>query len=211
MDKDYWVKRWENKELAFHQAAANHLLVKYFQSLPLQQGSRVLVPLCGKTLDIGWLLSCGYSVVGIELAKSAVEELFVELELVPIVEKMGDVLHYKSDNIDIYVGDIFDVTRELVGDVNAVYDRAALIALPETMHQNYADHLIKISKCAPQFLITIEYDETKLDGPPFSTRPDAVNKYYQGHFEIEKVTTETVADGLRGVEATERVWVLQPK
>ena len=79
MDAIFWHQRWGANDIPFHERAANPLLVKYFQALSLGEGGRVFLPLCGKTLDIGWLLSNGYDVAGAELSEIAVRQLFIEL------------------------------------------------------------------------------------------------------------------------------------
>ena len=127
MDVNFWHQRWERNETAFHQREANPLLVKYFDVLSLSKGSRVFLPLCGKTLDIHWLLSNGYRVAGSELSDLAVKQLFLELAIEPKITAVDDIRRHSADNIDI-----FDLSRSVLGRMDAIYDRAALVALPET-------------------------------------------------------------------------------
>jgi thiopurine S-methyltransferase len=131
MDIDFWHQKWEKNEIAFHESKPNPVLVTYFKELKLVEDSRVFLPLCGKTLDIAWLLSKGYRVAGAELSKLAIEHLFIGLGLEPKISKFGNVSRYSATNIDIFVGDIFDLSHEVLGRVDAIYDRAALIALPK--------------------------------------------------------------------------------
>src|SRR3546814_4835700 len=107
MDANFWHQKWEKNEIAFHQSEANPLLVKYFEELHLAKGSRVFIPLCGKTRDIAWLLTNGYRIVGAELSKIAIEQLFAALGIVPVILGAGDVEHYSATNDDILDGDIF--------------------------------------------------------------------------------------------------------
>jgi len=127
VDANFWHQRWERKEIAFHQREANPLLVKYFDVLSLSKGSRVFLPLCGKTLDIHWLLSNGYRVAGSELSEVAVKQMFSELAIEPKITAVDDIRRHSADNIDI-----FDLSRSVLGRMDAIYDRAALVALPET-------------------------------------------------------------------------------
>lgn len=213
MDANFWHQRWQDNQIGFHQSEANPLLVSYFDKLSLGQGSRVFVPLCGKTLDIGWLLSNGYRVAGAELSELAIRQLFEELGVAPEIEIMegGNVKHYRAPDLDIFVGDIFDVTRQLLGPIDAIYDRAALIALPEDMRIRYAQHLIEITDNAPQLLITLEYDQNLRDGPPFSIGDEAVRQYYKDCYDLSPLTRVDAVEGLRGVEAVqENVWLLKP-
>lgn len=93
MDTSFWLERWESNRIAFHKSEANPLLVKYFQELDLAKGSCVFVPLCGKTLDIAWLLAKGYRVAGAELIEIAIEQLFAELGVEPKISEAGEVRH----------------------------------------------------------------------------------------------------------------------
>ena len=113
MDKRFWLQKWEKNNIAFHRSDANPSLVNHFDQLALAKGSRIFVPLCGKTLDIAWLLAQGYRVVGAELAEMAIDQLFVELGVEPTVLDLGDVKHYSATGIDIFVGNIFDVSSKM--------------------------------------------------------------------------------------------------
>src|SRR5215475_11305568 len=123
MDTSFWRQKWEKAETAFHESEVNPLLLKNFQALSLAKGSRVFIPLCGKTLDISWLLSGGFRVVGAELSKLAVEQLFTGLGIRPEISRVDEIDHYHAENIDIFAGDIFDLSRKKIGPVDAVYDR----------------------------------------------------------------------------------------
>ena len=131
MNPDYWKKRWNEGKIGFHQANANPLLVQHLDRLELESGSRVFVPLCGKTTDIAWLLAQGFQVVGIELSEIAVQDLFADLQLSPTIIETQGLLGYSAPKIEVFVGDIFHLDRGTLGTIDAVYDRAALVALPE--------------------------------------------------------------------------------
>ncbi len=213
MDKNFWLERWKNNEIAFHLHDANPLIVKYFKELWLEKGDRVFVPLCGKTLDIGWLLYQGYRVVGAELAESAIVQLFADLKVTPQISQKGKHKHYAAENIDIYVGDIFELSADqlgVVGVVDAVYDRAALVALPEEMRHVYVEHLMDITDQAPQLLITYEYDQSKIPGPPFSISGDELAQHcHKNNYHRELIESVNVPEGLKGFPAKENVWVLE--
>lgn len=210
MEPQFWHDRWVNNEIGFHKSESNPLLVKYSNELGLAKGSRVFLPLCGKTLDIPWLLSDGYRVAGAELSSIAIEQLFAELGITPTIAKNGGIDHYHANNIDIFVGDIFDVTRPMLGPVDAMYDRAALVALAETMRSRYAAHVIDITDHAPQLLICYEYDQRAADGPPFSISQEEVRRHYAHRYQLRLPTSEDVPGGLKGkCAATEHVWLLR--
>ena len=209
MDATFWHQKWEKNEIAFHERAANPLLVKYFKALALAKGSRVFLPLCGKTLDLGWLLSSGYRVVGAELSEIAVKQLFIELGVEPTIAEGDKVKHYRAKNIDIFVGDIFHLSDQILGSVDAIYDRAALVALPETLRHRYVMHLKGITDKAPQLLICYEYDQTLLEGPPFSISNEEVTRHYRGSYDLTLLESVDVPGGLKGKCASkENVWLL---
>ena len=210
MDRVFWHQKWESNDIAFHRSEANPLLVKYFNELSLAKGSRVFVPLCGKSLDIPWLLSHGYRVAGAELSKIAIEQLFAELGVTPDISRDGELDHYRATNIDLFVGDIFDVSDKMLGPVDAIYDRAALVALPEGMRNRYAAHVTKMTNTAPQLLICYEYDQRLMEGPPFSVSNQEVNQKYSERYELTLLESAIVPSGLKGiVTARENVWLLK--
>lgn len=209
MDADFWIRRWENNEIVFHEGRPNTLLVAYFKTLNLEEGSRVFLPLCGKTMDIAWLLSRGHQVVGAELSQIAVEQLFIDLGVEPKITKRGEVAHYSAPNIDMFLGDIFELSGDLLGPVNAIYDRAAMVALPETMRTRYTRHLQEITGTARQLLITFEYDQSLMEGPPFSLDSDAINRHYQDVYNITLLDSIPVPGKLKGIcEASENIRLL---
>jgi thiopurine S-methyltransferase len=210
MDIDFWHQRWEKNEIAFHESKAHPILVTYFKELKLVEGSRVFLPLCGKTLDIAWLLSKGYRVAGAELSKIAIEHLFIGLELEPKISKIGNISHYTATNIDIFVGNIFDLSHEILGHVDVIYDRAALVALPQEMRSRYAKHLLEITDKANQLMIAFEYDQSLMDGPPFSVNSDEVNRHYKDAYNIKLLESTSIPGGLKGkCAATENAWLLK--
>jgi thiopurine S-methyltransferase len=210
MEASFWHEKWKRGEINFHQSEANPLLTAHFEKLNLAKGSRVFLPLCGKTRDIAWLLASGYRVAGAELSGQAINELFKELGLAPNISKVGNLTHYSADDIDIWVGDIFDVSAEYLGPINAIYDRAALVALPADMRKQYAAHLMQITGAAPQLLVSCVYDQSKIDGPPFSVNEDEVRRYYGAAYQLTSVEIRDVVGGLKGkVASTETVWLLQ--
>lgn len=209
MEASFWHQRWQTNEIPFHERATNPMLIKHFSVLALAKGGRVFVPLCGKSLDIGWLLSRGHAVAGAELSELAVQQLFVELGMEPGIAELGHARHYSGKQIDIFAGDIFQISREMLGPVDAVYDRAALVALPEEMRQRYATHLKEITANAPQLLICYEYDQAVLAGPPFSVESDELHRLYGGSYRLTRLESVDVPGGLKGkCPAKENVWLL---
>jgi len=210
MKAEFWHNKWASGDIGFHLNETNPRLITHFNKLKLNRGSRLFLPLCGKTNDIAWLVDSGYHVIGVELSEIAIKALFNELGIMPDITKKGDFYHFSAKNIDIYVGDFFKLSRDVIGTVDAVFDRAALVALPKPLRVDYYRHLAKISQLAPQLLITFEYDQLLMSGPPFSVTTQELNTHYQSSYTINAIETVTIEGGFKGkVPATESVWLLE--
>jgi len=209
MDPKFWHERWKKNEIGFHEDMPNAFLQKYFKSIVEGSGT-VFVPLCGKTKDIGWLLSQGYQVVGVELSEIAVEQLFDNLNIKVEVSDLGSIKSYRSNHLTVYTGNIFDLNAEMLGPVDCVYDRAALVAMPEDTRRAYTEHLVAITHGANQFVVCFEYDQNQMKGPPFSINPELLSVYYSKEFEIDLLERSKVEGKLkRKVDATEHAWWLK--
>lgn len=209
MEPDFWHQRWAKGEIGFHEGEANALLVRHFGTLGLPQDSRILVPLCGKTRDIAWLLAQGHRVVGAELSALAVADLFRELGVEPEVTPSGASSLSRAPGIKIFVGDFFNLTAEQIATVDAIYDRAALVALPQGLRDRYAARLAAITQRAPQLLICFEYDQTLMQGPPFSIDADEVARVHGGQYAPQLLARQMAKGGLRGRPAQEAAWLLR--
>lgn len=208
-ENNLWLNRWENREIGFNQSEVNTLMVQYFERLNLRSGSRVLVPLCGKSIDISWLLLQGYVVLGIELSEIAVIELFEDLGLSPTVSIIGELILYSAENINVFVGDIFKVKAEMLVRVDAIYDRAALVALTEDLRVEYTKYLRKITSNASQLLLCFEYDHSLMNRSPYSIDKDEVKKHYAKYYTLELLLREEIVGGFKGkLLAYDVVWLL---
>jgi thiopurine S-methyltransferase len=212
MQHDFWHKKWHESDIGFHNTEANPLLVKHFPSLGLTPGSRIFLPLCGKTLDIQWLLAQGFQVVGAELSPIAIGQLFDGLGVAPEITQRENLQYYRAPNIEIFVGDIFNVSASLLSRVDAIYDRAALVALPFDMRKQYTSHLKAITHNAKQLMICFVYDQSQLAGPPFSINDDEVKAHYSSDYTLKLLESTEVAGKLKGqCPACENVWLLDNK
>lgn len=211
MESDFWHQIWEDGDIGFHEGKPNALLVRHLPQFSLTPGDRIFLPLCGKTRDIAWLLDQGYRVVGAELSDIAIRQLFEELGTLPDIEQQGSLRHYSANNIDMFVGDIFDVSAQMLGQVDAIYDRGALVALPPEVRVRYGAHLQEITGSAPQLLLTFEYDQQLLDGPPFSIPEKELNAHYGQGYQRTVLTREPFEYPLHGkVDAASVAWQLTP-
>lgn len=209
MKHEFWHDKWQKNEIGFHLNQPHSLLVKYIDSLNLEKNNRIFLPLCGKSLDIHWLLAQGYHLIGIDLSPIAIEELMAELAIPFTERKLEKLTHYHHPKIDLFVGDFFELTSSNIGKIDAIYDRAALVALPEEMRTDYAQHLMQISNQATQLLISFEYDQSVMAGPPFSISPQQLKDYYSKQYQLQLLDSQT--ELLKGkVDAEEKVWLLKP-
>jgi thiopurine S-methyltransferase len=195
MDPEFWHARWQENRIGFHLQETNSRLVRFWPPPPAAPGDRVLVPLCGKSLDMLWLLDQGYRVIGVEISRIATEALFAENSLVPAIDQAGEFIRYRCDALDILCGDFFALARDTAGDIDAVYDRASLIALPPAMRAAYAKHLASLLEPGtPCLLITLDYDQRQMSGPPFAVTDAEITRLYADTFEIGQLCSEDVLD-----------------
>lgn len=173
MQPEFWHTRWDRNQIGFHLEEVNSCLQQFWPGLGLAPGARVLVPLCGKSLDMSWLAAQGYQVLGVELSEIAVERFFSEQQVVPSIRQERGFKVYEAGPVALWCGDFFALTPEAVADCTGLYDRAALIALPAEMRETYTQHLSRILPAGCKgLLITLDYDQSEMKGPPFSV-PDA--------------------------------------
>lgn len=190
MEADFWHQRWAANQIGFHQLEANPYLQRYWPGLQPESASKVLVPLCGKSLDLSWLAGQGYLVLGVELSEKAVLEFFSEQRLEPLVSQHGAFKVYRAGAIEIWCGDFFSLRAEDVADCTAFYDRAALIALPPAMRERYVEHLNNVlPMICKGLLITLDYDQAKIDGPPFSVPDEEVQRLLTSAWRLEQLQT----------------------
>jgi len=194
MEKDFWHKRWENNEIGFHQADINPYLKQCWLQLVPSKG-RVLVPCCGKSQDMMWLAEQDFQVLGVEISATAVEDFFNENALKALVQERGHFSSWENNNIQLMCGDFFALTKADVSDVVAVYDRASMIAMPAEMRQKYCQHLKRILPAAASiFLVTMEYPQEDMDGPPFSVSEEEVRQQYESQFSVRLVESQDIID-----------------
>lgn len=195
MEKQFWLERWENRETGFHQEQANPNLIRYWPELGLARGSEVFVPLCGKSLDMRWLQEQGHRVTGVELSDIAVREFFDELGVVPQSARDGRYESREAEDIRLLCGDFFELDSSDLQRVTAVYDRAALVALPPDMRRRYASHLARILPPLTQILlVTFEYPQNEMSGPPFSVSTEEVRGLYRDFADIRLLSQQDMLE-----------------
>ena len=193
MQPDFWHARWRLGQIAFHQSAVDPHLLEHWPELGLASASRVFVPLCGKSLDLLWLLERGHGVTGVELSAVALESFCMEQGIPARRGALGVFELYEAANLELYCGDFFALTPELIGACAAVYDRAALIAWAPEQRGAYVEHMAALTSPGTQtLLITLEYAQAQMSGPPFSVGADEVERWYGRHHSIQRLSRQDV-------------------
>lgn len=218
-DHQAWLDRWRDGRIGFHLDKVNGYLARHADAMTDRRDARVFVPLCGKSLDLAWLAERGHDVVGVELAEDAVLALHEEQGLSPDEIIEGEAHRcYVSGRVRVFVGDFFALSPAVIPPFDAVWDRAAMIALPESVRPAYAAHLRGfLAPEARVLLSTLVYDQARMNGPPFSVSADEVRGAYEDAFSIERLEEKDItAENPRFAEAgldvvSEETWLLTPR
>ena len=188
MQPDFWHDRWSSNRIGFHRDAPLPLLVSHWPSLDLPTGAQVFVPLCGKSLDMVWLADQGHRVLGVELSELAVRQFFDERGLTPQIHTTAAGTHHVAGRYELIVGDAFALEASVLANCMAVYDRAALIALPPDLRCTYAATAWRRLPAACRgLLVTLEYPQAEKAGPPFSVEADEVHALLDADWRIDAI------------------------
>lgn len=190
MEAEFWHQRWREGKIGFHLNETNPNLAEWYSRLGIHPGQRVFVPLCGKSLDLLGLERQGVEVVGVEINELAVRGFFEENGLEPEVVSVNAHDAWRAGKITLLRADYFDLQPDELGPVDAVYDRASLIALPTEMRAEYAEKMRKLlSSDVPVLLITLEYPPHQMSGPPFSVSQTEVERLFGEHYRVERLAS----------------------
>ncbi|GAB3345014.1 thiopurine S-methyltransferase [Marilutibacter aestuarii] len=193
MHADFWHQRWQEGRIGFHQDVPTPLLVEHWPALALPARSRVFVPLAGKSLDMAWLAARGHRVLGVELSSLAVEQFFQAQGLEPAIESVGAARHYRAGDIELVCGDVFDLDPALLADCEAVFDRAALIALPAAIRQRYAREVYgRLPRGCRGLLVSLEYPPHEKQGPPFPVGPAEIDALFAADWSIQSLQRQDI-------------------
>ena len=181
----FWHNRWKTQQIGWHREAYNDLLTKHWDSIGAPDKGEVLVPLCGKSLDMLWLADRGYTVAGLEMVEEAINAFVLENRLEVNSERVGDHIKHECHPFTVHQGNFFDLpARTVLAD--AWYDRAAMIAVPIESRTAYVDQIRKLTKPnAVGLLITFAYPQDEMEGPPFALHDDHVMALFSDGFDVE--------------------------
>ena len=179
MDQEFWQKKWASNVIGFHLPDTNPVLSEFWKALNPTREQTVFVPLCGKSMDLDWLAERHNSVSGVELSQIAVRAFFAERLYTPTVTTLSSTLElYDFDEFTIFAGDYFTAPIEAT---DLIYDRAALVALPKEMRSEYVQVLrSRLKEGGRILLVTLDYDQNEMSGPPFSVPEDEVRSLFSG-------------------------------
>ncbi|OHV12311.1 thiopurine S-methyltransferase [Kushneria phosphatilytica] len=202
---EQWLARWREGRIGFHLAEPHPRLIGYWAGLGLAQGTRILVPLCGKTPDMRWLAAQGHEVIGVELASEALEAFVAEGDLPVEYTREGDFERWKQGRITLHGGDFFRFRPAMAGELSGFYDRAALIALPPPTRQRYALHLAQLMPPGSAgLLIALTHAGGPAQGPPYAVDEHEVRRLFEANFRCEWLRSDE--DVERGM--CEHLWRL---
>ncbi|PTC04085.1 thiopurine S-methyltransferase [Vibrio mediterranei] len=212
-DFELWHDKWASNKIGFHLEDVNPLLIKYWNQVKPNRTDGVFVPLCGKSEDLVWLAQRHDSVQGVELSQIAVRAFFAEHFYTPMVTPInGQFELYQFDELDIYVGDYFTAP---IRPVELIYDRAALIAMPEELRALYVDNLKRsLMPGGRILLITLDYVQAEMSGPPFSVPSSEVKAYFGEEYRLTLLERDEADDNHRRIKQgltrfAEEVWLIE--
>ena len=195
MGHEFWHQRWQNNQIGFHLDQVNPWLQRYLPELSLSPNQRIFVPLCGKSLDMLWLQEQGYAVLGVEISPIAVQSFFSENRLTLEAKARGRFTSWRSGSIELLCGDFFDLSPDYLKEIVSVFDRAALIAFPADVRPRYVERLFQlINSGVHVLLITLEYPQEQMAGPPFSVTESEVGELFNQGFTIRLLQARNVLE-----------------
>jgi thiopurine S-methyltransferase len=199
MQAQFWLQRWREGRIGFHRDSPIPLLVRHWSAMSLSPGRRVLVPLCGKSLDMVWLAEHGCRVLGVELSPLAVEQFFSENNLEAEQHESAMGVHHVAGNIEIIQGDALELDDATIASCDAIYDRAAMIALPPPLRGDYADKVYaRLPAHCRGLLITLEYPQAQMDGPPFSIAAADIDALIGDTWDVDRLERRDILAGQPG-------------
>lgn len=210
MDANFWHAKWASQQIGFHESDTHPLLLKHWSDLNLDSSCRVFVPLCGKSLDMLWLRQRGHAIAGVELSAIALQAFFDEQTLPVEHHRHGALDLYRAAGYALFCGDIFALEADALGSFDAIYDRAALIALAPQQRRAYLQRLAALCTVGTRMLlITVAYDDPELRPPPFALSARDVSDLCG---ELWSCTTLSSAPAeVKGRPASETAWQLERK
>ncbi|XP_002736535.2 putative thiopurine S-methyltransferase [Saccoglossus kowalevskii] len=190
----FWEQRWQEGKIGFHSPNVQTFLLKYVDLLTNgKTGLRIFVPLCGKTVDMKWLADMGHHVIGVDICRMALKQFFEENNLEYTMSTVkglenGELYQSSDGRIQLYKCDIFDISRDMVGQFDGIWDRGAMTSILPTARARYCDIMVTVLKPTGRYLLVcVEYDKSKSSGPPVCLLESEIKDVYGSFLKIEKI------------------------
>lgn len=185
MEISYWMSRWEKGKTGWHREEVYPRLPEFWPRLRLTGNARVLVPLCGKSHDLDWLAAQGFAVVGVEASKKALTQVMERFSTPFIRTESHGYTVFKSAFMELWQGNFMNFPKAAVPSVDAIYDKASMVALPGSMRKKYRTKILDLCNAHTQILLqSFEYEQQEMVGPPFSLPEQEVKNLFGRHFNI---------------------------
>lgn len=200
MEISYWISRWEQDKTGWHMDHVFPPLQEFWPRLQQPRGSTVMVPLCGKSLDLDWLYRQGHRLIGVDVSASALCAVRQRMAALTFREsRRGSLTCYEAPRLQLWCGDFMKLKPRWVPPVDAVYDKAALIALPADRRRTYSAHLLSMLQPHTQLLMnTFEYEQDEMTGPPFAVSRAELDQLYGHQLRLELLQTRNLLPDLPG-------------
>jgi thiopurine S-methyltransferase len=206
MKHEFWTDKWSEGTLGFHEAEVHANLLAHAERFLGDGSRRVLVPLCGKSVDMPWLEAQGHSVVGIEFVEKAVKSFFAEQERDYRVEDRDGAPAFVDGKLTVLQSDFFSVRSTQTGAIDRVWDRAAIVAIEPNRRGEYVSKLRELAPGATLLLNCLSYDPAVMDGPPWTISEGDVRKLFGS--EVELVDERDVIDKVPFKERGHQYWIV---
>ncbi len=185
MNNQLWIAKWKRNDIAFHQLSINPLLQRYIANLNLSSGDQILVPLCGKSIDITWLSKSKFHVIGVELSEIAIQAYFDALKVIPEKHHQRHFTKWSYQNIEIWCGDIFDLKKMDLAKIKLLYDNASLTAFSAEDRIQYVRHFSDNLPHDCQILLITDETPDDQQFNSMKTIDSEVTALYAAHHKIE--------------------------
>lgn len=218
MELSYWRSRWRKNNIGWHMKDVHPQLADIWSQLSFTSNPRVLVPLCGKNIDMRWMAEQGSYVIGVEVSRKALQEFMHDIPHEFQEKSSHGFTIYKSDSFELWEGDFFQLPIDKIPPLDLIYDKASIVALSPDMRKEYAHKLLALSNPDTHILLqTFEYRQEEMNGPPFSVMEGEVKNLLGEQLQIDLVHEQSKLDQVskfrqRGLSSyfLEKIYHLSP-
>lgn len=195
MDVSYWKKRWLDGQTGWHENEVHPLLIKYYDFLSLSLKKHFFFPLCGKTLDLDWILSKNHTTTGVEASEIAIKEVENRLKVSFKKAAYQNFTKHTFGNLTLMQGNYFDLDTTLIDPIDVVFDRGAFVAIHPNQRKKYIEMYNKLlTHESIILLVAYQYNENASTNPPYSLSELQIRALMEPDFDIEICESEEILD-----------------